>query len=100
MRPPQSDAPPLTRPIPHPGTVALCACRRRALLQHMHPLGLTDDWSDKLRGQSFTNDGNGVTYEHYMQVRACTLSCSRAPSHPAVACPGKQHWSCVCAGVW
>ncbi|PSC73593.1 disulfide-isomerase 5-4 [Micractinium conductrix] len=53
--------------------------RRRALLQHMHPLGLTDDWSDKLRGQSFTNDGNGVTYEHYMQVVLTTIEPRRRP---------------------
>lgn len=39
------------------------------MLQHMHPLGLTDDWADKLKGQAFTDDSNGITYEHYMQVR-------------------------------
>ncbi len=39
------------------------------MLAHMHPLGLTDDWADKLKGQAFSDDGNGITYEHYMQVR-------------------------------
>ncbi len=39
------------------------------MLQHMHPLGLTDDWADKLKGQAYTDDANGITYEHYMQVR-------------------------------
>jgi hypothetical protein len=39
------------------------------MLQHMHPLGLTDDWADKLRGQVFIDESNGITYEHYMQVR-------------------------------
>lgn len=34
----------------------------------MHPLGLTDDWSDKLKGRSFTHESNGITYEHYLQV--------------------------------
>lgn len=46
----------------------------------MHPLGLTDDWSDKLKGRSFTHESNGITYEHYLQVgrRGCLqglLSC-------------------------
>lgn len=42
--------------------------RRRAALAHMHPLGLTDDWADKLKGQSHVDDAGGITYEHYMQV--------------------------------
>lgn len=42
--------------------------RRRAALAHLHPLGLADDWADKLRGQVFTDESNGITYEHYMQV--------------------------------
>ena len=44
--------------------------RRRAALAALHPLGLTDDWADKLRDQSFIDDAGGITYEHYMQVGA------------------------------
>lgn len=38
-------------------------------LQHMHPLGLTDDWADKLADQSFFSPNQKATFEHYMQVR-------------------------------
>jgi hypothetical protein len=42
----------------------------------MHPLGLTDDWADKLQGESFADDAAGITYEHYMQVRGLYCSCT------------------------
>lgn len=42
--------------------------RRRQQLAKLHPLGLSDDWADKLRGQSFISPSAGATYEHYMQV--------------------------------
>lgn len=42
--------------------------RRRASLAALHPLGLSEDWADKLREQGFSSSNNGATYEHYMQV--------------------------------
>ena len=42
--------------------------RRRKALAALHPLGLADDWADKLRDQSFISPSSGATYEHYMQV--------------------------------
>ena len=42
--------------------------RRRRALGALHPLGLSDDWADKLRGRSFMSPSAGATYEHYMQV--------------------------------
>ena len=44
----------------------------------MHPLGLTDDWADKLAGEAFSDDSAGITYEHYMQVQYRT-TCVPAP---------------------
>lgn len=49
------------------------------MLASMHPLGLTDDWSDKLRGQSFSDEAAGITYEHYMQVVLTTVEPRRRP---------------------
>jgi len=43
--------------------------RRRRALAALHPLGLSDDWADKLRGRSFMSPSAGATYEHYAQVR-------------------------------
>ena len=51
------------------------------MLAYMHPLGLADDWADKLKGQVFVGDNTGVTFEHYMQVCAvcgvvrCAVRC-------------------------
>ena len=39
-------------------------------LARLHPLGLTDDWADKLAGESFTSPNQRVTHEHYSQVGA------------------------------
>lgn len=41
--------------------------RKRALVKY-HPLGLTNDWSDKLAGQAFISENAGATYEHYLQT--------------------------------
>jgi hypothetical protein len=43
--------------------------RRRRALAALHPLGLSDDWADKLRGRSFMSPSAGATYEHSAQVR-------------------------------
>ncbi|KAI7844497.1 hypothetical protein COHA_001856 [Chlorella ohadii] len=53
--------------------------RRRAALKYMHPLGLTDDWSDKLKGRSFSHESNGITYEHYLQVVLTTIEPRNRP---------------------
>ena len=37
-------------------------------LQVMHPLGLTDDWADKLANERFFSPNAQATFEHYMQV--------------------------------
>jgi thiol-disulfide isomerase/thioredoxin len=42
--------------------------RRRKALETYHPLGLTDDWSDKLSGEDFYAINQKTTFEHYMQV--------------------------------
>lgn len=47
--------------------------RRRAALARLHPLGLTDDWADKLAGQPFTSANQRVTHEHYSQVVLTTI---------------------------
>lgn len=49
------------------------------MLASMHPLGLTDDWSDKLKGQLFDDEGTGITYEHYMQVVLTTIEPRKRP---------------------
>ena len=38
------------------------------MLQHMHPLGLADDWADKLSNEQFFSANARATFEHYMQV--------------------------------
>lgn len=38
------------------------------VLQQLHPLGLNDDWADKLAGQEFIARNALTTFEHYMQV--------------------------------
>ena len=35
----------------------------------MHPLGLTDDWADKLAGSAYFSSAPHTTFEHYAQVR-------------------------------
>jgi thiol-disulfide isomerase/thioredoxin len=47
--------------------------RRRSALARLHPLGLTDDWADKLAGESFTSPNQRVTHEHYSQVVMTTI---------------------------
>ncbi|KAL6781846.1 Protein disulfide-isomerase 5-4 [Auxenochlorella protothecoides] len=51
--------------------------KRRAALARLHPHGLAHDWSDKLRGRSFTNPSTGATYEHYAQVVLTTIEAGR-----------------------
>ena len=34
----------------------------------MHPMGLTDDWADKMAGQDFLARNAKSTFEHYLQV--------------------------------
>jgi hypothetical protein len=34
----------------------------------MHPLGLTDDWADKLAHAAFFSPAPHTTFEHYSQV--------------------------------
>lgn len=51
------------RPAPCP-----TVCRRYKALNNLHPLGLTEDWSDKLRDQAYMSDARGATFEHYIQV--------------------------------
>lgn len=41
-------------------------------LQHMHPLGLTDDWADKLANEPFFSPNAMATFEHYMQAGSLT----------------------------
>jgi hypothetical protein len=45
----------------------------RQALARLHPLGLTDDWADKLKGKSFKSDTQRVTHEHYMNVVLTTI---------------------------
>lgn len=47
--------------------------RWRKSLQHMHPLGLTDDWADKLANEPFFSPNAMATFEHYMQVVLTTI---------------------------
>jgi thiol-disulfide isomerase/thioredoxin len=54
--------------------------RRRALAQY-HPLGLTDNWSDKLKDRSFMAPSVGSTYEHYMQTVLTSIEPKSAPQH-------------------
>jgi hypothetical protein len=70
--------------LPPPMPPASCR-RRRAALAHMHPLGLTDDWADKLQGESFSDEAAGITYEHYMQVLQLYCSSSELYCFPAPA---------------
>jgi len=42
--------------------------RRRRALAALHPMGLNDDWADKLHGKAFVTPYIGSTFEHYMQV--------------------------------
>ena len=39
-------------------------------LVHLHPLGLTDDWADKMSGQFFLARNAKSTFEHYLQVNS------------------------------
>jgi thiol-disulfide isomerase/thioredoxin len=47
--------------------------RRRAALARLHPMGLTDDWADKLSTQPFISANQRVTHEHYSQVVLTTI---------------------------
>ena len=48
-------------------------------LSRLHPLGLTEDWSDKLQGQVFTSVNQRVTHEHYSQACAPPPPTGSAP---------------------
>lgn len=37
-------------------------------LELYHPMGLTEDWADKMQGQNFYSKNQRATFEHYMQV--------------------------------
>lgn len=37
-------------------------------LEQYHPMGLTEDWADKMAGQAFNSKNQRTTFEHYMQV--------------------------------
>ena len=39
-------------------------------LELYHPMGLTEDWADKMQGQNFYSKNQRTTFEHYMQVRS------------------------------
>lgn len=54
--------------------------RRHAALARLHPLGLTEDWSDKLAQQAFSSSNQKVTHEHYAQVVLTTIH----PKHSAL----------------
>lgn len=58
----------------------------RQALARLHPLGLTDDWADKLAGESFTSPNQRVTHEHYSQVgpllRHVSAGCCCAATAP------------------
>lgn len=47
--------------------------RRKLALQNMHPLGLREDWADKLATQEFFSRNARSTFEHYMQVSRLLL---------------------------
>ena len=38
------------------------------MLEQLHPLGLRDDWADKLATQGFFARNALTTFEHYMQA--------------------------------
>ena len=38
------------------------------VLQQLHPLGLRDDWADKLANQEFVARNTHTTFEHYLQA--------------------------------
>lgn len=42
--------------------------RRRKALEQYHPMGLTEDWADKMANQAFNSKNQRTTFEHYMQV--------------------------------
>ena len=53
--------------------------RRRRTLAQLHPLGLTDNWADKLRERNFVSPSAGATYEHYMQVVLTSIEPRASP---------------------
>lgn len=55
-------------------------------LSRLHPLGLTEDWSDKLQGQVFTSVNQRVTHEHYSQAYPPPPSTPYALPRPACPC--------------
>eukprot|EP01026_Neomeris_dumetosa_P041870 TRINITY_DN34771_c0_g1_i16.p1 TRINITY_DN34771_c0_g1~~TRINITY_DN34771_c0_g1_i16.p1 ORF type:complete len:399 (+),score=39.16 TRINITY_DN34771_c0_g1_i16:102-1298(+) len=46
---------------------------RQTQLKKLHPLGLTQDWSDKLQNRGFISKTEQATHEHYMQVVLTTI---------------------------
>ncbi|KAK9838766.1 hypothetical protein WJX74_002928 [Apatococcus lobatus] len=53
--------------------------RRRKELEHLHPMGLTDDWADKMAGQDFLARNAKSTFEHYLQVVLTTIMPLKRP---------------------
>lgn len=47
--------------------------RRHTALARLHPMGLSEDWHDKLATQVFSSTNQRVTYEHYAQVVLTTV---------------------------
>ena len=41
-------------------------------LEKYHPLGLTENWSDKLASTDFYSPNQLATFEHHMQASACS----------------------------
>lgn len=42
-------------------------------LELYHPMGLTEDWADKMQGQNFYSKNQRTTFEHYMQVSLMSI---------------------------
>lgn len=108
VRRPNKQAPPspAAAPSPQPSTPALIHpglrpaplfCRRYKALNNLHPLGLTEDWSDKLRDQAYMSDARGATFEHYMQVGGGRrFVCEGVEVGGCAWVPKKGRWSLPC----
>ena len=53
--------------------------RRRKALASLHPLGLSDDWADSMKGQEFISTAIGSTTEHYLQVVLTSIEPRASP---------------------
>ena len=65
-------------------------------LARLHPLGLTDDWADKLAGESFTSPNQRVTHEHYSQVRALLRHLHAGKQLLHRHCASRLQWQTWC----